>query len=81
MSQSDFSRIVVFEKSWSKRSQAFGPQGARMDTRMLSFTASCAWRLLCDMPSAQGSGDGVGTPPGHCWDAAYFSADFVRSFA
>ena len=33
-----------------------------MDTLTLTLTA-CAWRLLCDMPSAQGSRDGVGTPP------------------
>ena len=31
-----------------------------MDTHTLSLTA-CTWRLLCDMPCAQGSGDGVGT--------------------
>ena len=34
-----------------------------VDTRTLALTA-CAWRLLCGMPSAQGSRDGVGTPPG-----------------
>ena len=46
-----FLQILIVEKSWSKRKQAFGPQGAMMDARTLSL-AACAWRLLCDMPSA-----------------------------
>ena len=52
-----------------------------MDTRVLTLTV-CAWQLLCDTPSAQGSRDGVGTPPGTGrWDAADFPAHFVRIFA
>ena len=79
--RADFSQIFIFEKSWSKRKQAFGPQSAMMNTCTLCFIA-CAWRLLRDMPPAQGSGDGVGTPPGTGrWDAADFSADLVRIFA
>ena len=68
-----FSQILIYKTSWSKRKQAFGPQGA-MDTRTLTLTA-CAWRLLCDMPSAQGSRDRVGTPPetGHCMGRPRFS--------
>ena len=52
-----------------------------MDAHTLSLSA-WAWRLLCDMLSAQGSEDGVGTPPrtGRS-DAADFSADFVQIFA
>ena len=42
--------------------QAFGPQGAMTDTHIISLIACGGWQLLCDMPSAQGSGDGVGTP-------------------
>ena len=60
--RADFSRIFIFEKSWSKRKQAFEPQGAMMDTHTLPLIA-CAWQLLCEMPSSQGSRDGVGTPP------------------
>ena len=73
--------MFIPEKSWSKRKEAFGPQGAMMHSHTLSLTA-CAWRPLCEMPSFQGSRDGVGTPPrtGR-WDAADFSADFVRIFA
>ena len=49
-----------------------------MDAHMLSLSA-WAWPLLCDMLSVQGSRDGVGTPSERgCWDAADFSADFVR---
>ena len=33
-----------------------------MDTHTLPLIA-CAWRLFCEMPSSQGSRDGVGTPP------------------
>ena len=60
--RADFSRILTFEKSWSKQKQAFEPQGAMMDTHTLPLIA-CAWRLLCEMPSSQGSRNGVGTPP------------------
>ena len=50
--------------NFSEQKQIFGAQGAMMDTHALSLTA-CAWQLLCDMPSAQGNGIGVGTPQ---WD-------------
>ena len=37
----------MFEKSWSKRKQAFGPQGAMMDAHTLSLSGYCVtWRLL-----------------------------------
>ena len=57
-------------------------QSVTMDAHTHTLTLLiCAWRLLCDMPSAQGSGNEVGTPPGTGrWDAADFSADFVRIF-
>ena len=43
-----------------------------MDAHAVSLSA-WAWQLLCDMLSAQGSRDGVGTPPGTGrWDAQIF---------
>ena len=75
-----FAEFLFLKKSWSKRKQAFGPQGATMDTHMNSLSA-WAWRLLCDMLSARDSRDGVGTPPGAGHgDAADFSVDLVRIF-
>ena len=44
-SQSRFFADICFGKSRSKLKQAFGPQGAMMDSHTLSLTA-CAWRLL-----------------------------------
>ena len=70
-SQSRFFADLYFEKSGSKRKQAVGLQGATMDAHTLSLSAG-AWRPLCDVLSAQESGDGIGAPRQGRWDAADF---------
>ena len=83
VSQSGSSADFYFEISWSK-CMPFGQ-------KMPRWTLTCSpwvrrpggivWRAVCSS-SWQESGDGMGCPPqaGH-WDAADFSADFLRIFA
>ena len=79
--RADFLLILVLEKSWSKCKHAFRFKDATMDAHMLSLS-TLAWGRLCDVLSAQETGGGMGYPPeqGH-WDAADFSAVFLRIFA
>ena len=60
--RADFSQIFVFEQYWSKRKHAFGTKRCHNGR---------------SVPSAQGSGAGIGYPPrqGH-WDAT----DFLQIF-
>ena len=62
--RADFSQIILFGKYWSKCKHAFRPKDATMDMHnvMLSLSTS-AWQRLCDVLSAQESGDGMGYPP------------------